>query len=119
MLGLRTTIYKVPDLKEAKVWYTQAFQTEAYFDEPFYIGFNIGGYELGLLPGNKKVSPSSNVLSYWGVENIEETYQHLLSIGAVTHEAPNNVGGDIQVASVWDPWGNLIGIIYNPHFNLA
>ena len=43
MLGLRTTIYKVGDMNEAKHWYAQAFGVQPYFDEPFYIGFNIGG----------------------------------------------------------------------------
>src|SRR2546425_8005848 len=45
---LGTVIYHVADLHRATTWYTQAFQQEPYFDEPFYIGFNIGGYELGL-----------------------------------------------------------------------
>lgn len=71
MLGLRTTIYKVSDLEAAKAWYTQAFGVKPYFDEPFYIGFNIGGYELGLLPEEKPMADrTDNVLSYWGVENI-------------------------------------------------
>ena len=119
MLGLRTTIYKVPDLEQAKEWYSNAFANQPYFDEAFYVGFDIGGYELGLLPGKEEISHASNVLSYWGVENIQKSYQHLLSIGATMHEAPNNVGGDIEVASVYDPWGNVVGIIYNPHFKLA
>lgn len=116
MLGLRTTIYKVPDLDAAKKWYAQAFQTEAYFDEPFYVGFNIRGYELGLLP--EESIKGENVLSYWGVENINQTYQHLLDVGASQFEAPQNVGGDLMVATVKDPWGNIIGIIYNPYFKL-
>ena len=48
ILGLRTTIYKVDDITKAKAWYTKVFQTTPYFDEPYYVGFNIGGYELGL-----------------------------------------------------------------------
>lgn len=48
ILGLRTTIYKVSDLAKAKVWYMKAFGVAPYFDEPYYVGFNIGGYELGL-----------------------------------------------------------------------
>ncbi len=113
MLGLRTTIYKVPDLEAAKAWYTQAFGIKPYFDEPFYIGFNIGGYELGLLPEEEPMEErSDNVLSYWGIENIEEAYKKLLAIGASAHEAPNNVGGDLMVATVKDPWGNVVGLIY-------
>ncbi|MBT8232011.1 MAG: VOC family protein [Saprospiraceae bacterium] len=119
-LGLRTCIYKVPNLEEAKQWYTKAFNQTPYFDEPFYIGFNIAGYELGLLleeaTNDKK---TKNVLTYWGVEDIDQIYNHFLSCDAKAFEAPNNVGGDIMVAGVEDPWGNLIGLIYNPHFTLA
>lgn len=119
MLGLRTTIYKVGDLNAAKKWYANAFKTEPYFDEPFYVGFNIGGYELGLQPEeNPTTEKTENILSYWGVENIQAEYDRLLSLGATTHEAPTNVGGELMVATVKDPWGNLIGIIYNPYFKL-
>lgn len=119
MLGLRTTIYRVSELDKAKAWYEKAFGTAPYFDEPFYVGFNIGGYELGLLPYEGPAQDKSdNVLSYWGVEKIEEEYRHFLKLGATEHEAPNNVGGELMVASVRDPWGNVVGLIYNPDFKL-
>lgn len=117
MLGLRTCIYKVGNLSEAKVWYSKAFQTSPYFDEPFYVGFNIGGFELGLVPEDEAMDEkSANVLTYWGVEDIEGEYQRLIALGAVEYEKPNNVGGEIVVAGVKDLWGNVIGIIYNPTF---
>ena len=73
MLGLRTTIYQVPDLAAAKEWYAKAFAKVPYFDEPFYVGFNIGGFELGLLPAEKATTGQpDNVLSYWGVESVED-----------------------------------------------
>ncbi len=119
MLGLRTTIYKVSDLDKAKKWYSEAFNTKPYFDEPFYVGFNIGGYELGLLPEEvSSDAKSDGVLSYWGVEKIDSTYQRLLDLGATEHEKPTNVGGEIVVASVKCPWHNSIGIIYNPVFKI-
>lgn len=114
MLGLRTTVYKVDDLKKAKKWYAKAFKIEPYFNEPFYVGFNIGGFELGLLP--EKTKKGENVISYWGVDDIQKAYDHILSLGGRVHEAPNNVGGELMVASVFDPWDNIIGIIYNPYF---
>ena len=49
-LGLRTAIYWVADIEAAKAWYTKVLGIEPYFDEPFYVGFNVGGYELGLQP---------------------------------------------------------------------
>ncbi len=119
MLGLRTTIYKVADVKAATKWYAEAFRTAPYFDEPFYVGFNIAGYELGLQPEEKPTPvKAESVLSYWGVENIQQEYDRLLALGATMHEAPTNVGGELMVATVYDPWGNIIGLIYNPSFKM-
>jgi catechol 2,3-dioxygenase-like lactoylglutathione lyase family enzyme len=49
-LGLRTAIYHVDDLRKAKEWYSDLLGVEPYFDDPFYVGFKVGGYELGLDP---------------------------------------------------------------------
>jgi lactoylglutathione lyase len=119
ILGLRTTIYKVGNLDEAKEWYAKAFKIAPYFDEPFYVGFNIGGYELGLLPEEfPTTEKAESVFTYWGVNDIENVYKHFLNSGATEHEKPNSVGGPIMVASVKDPWRNIIGLIYNPVFKL-
>jgi predicted enzyme related to lactoylglutathione lyase len=119
MLGLRTTIYKVGDIKKAKEWYSKAFETEPYFDESFYVGFNIGGYELGLQPEvNPTTDKTESVVAYWGVEKIQEAYDRLIILGATENEKPYNVGGEIETATVKDPFGNVIGLIYNPHFKL-
>ena len=119
MLGLRTTIYKVDNLPDAKAWYSKAFEMKPYFDEPFYVGFNIAGYELGLLPEEESNDDKTvSVLSYWGVEDIESEYKRLISLGALPHEDPTNHGGDLMTASVIDPWGNVLGIIFNPYFKI-
>jgi predicted enzyme related to lactoylglutathione lyase len=118
-LGLRTLIYQVSDLNRAKAWYSHVLNTEPYFDEPFYIGFHVSGYELGLQPTeNQEATMTENVSVYWGVEDIAASFQRLLNCGATAHQSPADVGGDIQVATVRDPWGNVFGIIYNPHFRL-
>ncbi len=116
-LGLRTVIYSAPDLSAAKEWYTKAFGVAPYFDEPFYVGFNIAGYELGLDPNGGQTTGNS-VAAYWGVENVQQAFDSMIALGATGHESPQNVGGDIEVATVYDPWGNLIGLIYNPEFKL-
>lgn len=113
-LGLRTVGYAAPDLAVAKAWYTTAFGKAPYFDEPFYVGFNIGGYELGLIPDLEYADGST--LIYWGVEDIDAAHAHLLACGAKAHSEPSNVGGDIWVATVRDPFGNVLGIIENPEF---
>lgn len=117
ILGLRTTIYKVADINAAKEWYTKAFQTEAYFDEPFYVGFDIAGYELGLQPEeNSTMEKADSVATYWGVNEVKSEFNRLISLGATVHEEPQEVGGGIIVATVKDPWNNVVGLIYNPHF---
>ena len=120
ILGLRTTIYRVDDIDKAKKWFAEVFGTEPYFDEPFYVGFNIAGYELGLQPeDDSSVEKRESVVSYWGVEKIHETYEAFILAGATEYEKPQNVGGNILTASVKDPWGNIIGLIYNPEFRLG
>jgi len=119
MLGLRTTIYKVGDIEKATEWYSQAFETEPYFREAFYVGFNIGGYELGLQPEETpNTHKAESVVAYWGVDHIQAVYERLLQLGATEHEKPYDVGGDIMTATLKDPFGNIIGIICNPHFQL-
>ena len=117
--GLRTVIYHVPDLAKAKAWYTTAFGIAPYFDEPFYVGFSIGDYELGLHPDLDGVTFGNNAVAYWGVPKIEDAMAHMSTCGAATRSEPMDVGEGIKVASVADPWGNVIGIIENPHFRVA
>lgn len=119
-LGLRTVIYKVPDMESAKAWYSKVLDKQPHFDEPYYTGFDVGGYELGLLPRpDKDVIGTQTAVAYWGVENIEAAYRRLLEMGATDREQPENVGGEIMVATVLDPWDNEFGIIYNAGFNAA
>lgn len=115
-LGLRTVIYRVPDLARAKAWYADAFGLAPYFDEPFHVGFEVGGYELGLQPGTEGVTVGNSAVAYWGVPDIAAAHAHLVALGASPAEPITDVGGDIKVASVTDPFGNVIGIIENPHF---
>lgn len=117
-LGLRTVGYAVSDLAKAKEWYSSVLGIEPYFDEPFYVGYSIAGYELGLQPEEGPVTKGDSVVTYWGVEDIDAAYKRLLELGASAHQEPMDVGGAIKVASVKDPWENVFGIIYNPHFKL-
>ena len=116
--GLRTVIYGVGDLDAAKKWYSLALGMAPYFDQSFYVGFNVGGYELGLDPNAQIISKvSAGVVAYWGVEDIDAEFQRLLRLGATMHTPVREVGDDIKVATVLDPFGNILGIIRNPHFN--
>ena len=120
ILGLRTVIYHVPDLQRAKAWYSTVFEVQPYFDEPFYVGFNIGGYELGLDPSPKGTPPGpGGAVAYWGAQDVDAAVQHFTRAGATLVAPVQDVGGDIRVATIADPFGNLVGLIENPHFVAA
>jgi lactoylglutathione lyase len=119
LLGLRTAIYRVDDISKGKEWYSAVLGFGPYFDEAFYVGFNVGGYELGLQPiedqGGEKAEGS---VAYWGVENCETALEKMLALGAIPYSDVQDVGGGIKVAAVKDPFGNVFGIIENPSFAL-
>lgn len=115
ILGLRSAIYPAPDLAAAKQWYTEVLGQPPYFDQPFYVGFSVGGFELGLLPNATPGTVGPQPL--WGVANIESAFARLLELGASVLEPVAEVGGGIKVAAVKDPFGNRFGIIQNPHFD--
>jgi catechol 2,3-dioxygenase-like lactoylglutathione lyase family enzyme len=94
--GLRTVIYPVTQLLEATDWYRRVLDKAPYFEQPFYVGFEVGGFELGLVPD--------------GVPG---------TAGATVESPVADVGDGIKVATVRDPYGNLFGIIENPHFDRA
>jgi predicted enzyme related to lactoylglutathione lyase len=112
--GLRTAIYPTPDLERGKAWYSQVLEREPYFDEPFYVGFAAGGFELGLLPDAEP--GSAGVHAYWGVADADAEMARLVALGAEVLEPVSDVGGGIKAGSVLDPFGNRFGIIENPHF---
>ena len=116
--GLRTVTYQVDDLTKAKDWYSSVLGIKPYFDEPFYVGFNVGGFELGLDPDGENVLKGNNAVAFWGVQNINAAQQKLLELGAEKISEITNVGGEIFVATVKDPFGNVFGIIANPHFKI-
>jgi catechol 2,3-dioxygenase-like lactoylglutathione lyase family enzyme len=114
-LGLRTVIYPAPDLAAAKAWYKTLLGQDPYFDQPFYVGFSVGSYELGLDPNaDVAVGP----VAYWGVVNADEAFAQLLAGGASEQSKVQDVGDRIRVAAVRDQGGNVVGIIENPHFKL-
>ena len=119
-LGLRTAVYYVSDIQKGRDWYSSILGFPPYFDEPFYVGFNVAGYELGLQPTEgEEIVQSSKAAVYWGVESCEAALKALLAKGATANEDVQDVGGGIKVASVKDPFGNIFGVIENPHFKLS
>ncbi|NHC46409.1 VOC family protein [Motilibacter aurantiacus] len=114
-LGLRTVIYPAPDLAASKAWFRALLELAPYFDEPYYVGFSVAGYELALDPNG---DPALGAVTYWGVPSAEAAYARLLAAGAEPHTPVREVGGGIRVATVHEPGGTVLGVIENPHFRL-
>lgn len=114
--GLRTVIYCVTDVQQSRDWWRRFLRVDPYFDEPFYVGFEIGGFELGLMPVE---SPTpEGALTYWGVDDVAATVEEACRGGAQVHVEPSDVGGGIVTATVRLPDGSIVGFIYNPHFSI-
>lgn len=113
LLGLRTVIYPSPDLDAAKAWWSNFLGMAPYFDEPYYVGFEVAGYELGLLPVGE---PADGAITYWGVDDVAGAFDGALAEGATAHAPVSDVGGRIVTASVTNPLGAIVGFIFNPNF---
>ena len=126
--GVSTISYWASDVEAARQWYTELLGIEPYFNVPGtdgslgYTEFRIGDYqhELGLI--DSKYAPEGvtsrpgGVVVYWHVDDVEATLKRLLSMGAKEHEAPTDRGQGFITATVIDPFGNILGIMYNPHY---
>lgn len=119
-LGLRTAKYTARDLAAARAWYAGVLGFPPYFDEPFYVGFNVAGFELGITPDESAASDrSESGVAYWGVTDAASAWDRLLGLGATPFEPVQDVGGGIKIGAVRDPFGNILGVIENPSFRAA
>ena len=117
MYGLRTVILDVADLGSAKRFYSWFLGREPYFDQPFYVGFDPDGYELGLRPAEGELGPGAGgSTAYLAVRDVDAELARLCERGARVREAPQDVGDGIRVASFVDPFGNVLGLIRNLSF---
>ncbi|MVN22680.1 VOC family protein [Mucilaginibacter arboris] len=108
---LRSIVYHVDDLNAAKNWYADIFNMQPYFDEPFYVGFDINGSELGLDPDGSAYPGGFNNISYWKVDDIHASFTALKSKGVKINQEITDVGGGMLLGSIADPFGNVIGLI--------
>ena len=111
--GPRTVVYRVANLDRAKERYGAVLGFQPYLDEPFYVGLNVGGFELGLQPQGP-AGPRQGT----GVDGADAAFEGHFGLGATERDGVQDVGGDIRFATVLDPYGNVLGVIENPHFSL-
>ncbi len=113
--GLRTIVYHVSNLEVAKMWYSEMFNIKPYFDESFYVGFDINGCELGLDPSANEYSGGNSSITYWKVDDVEDAFDRLRKKKVIIHQDIHSVGEGIKLGSIRDPFGNVIGLIELTH----
>ncbi len=120
--GFATISYWADDIEAAKRWYTDLLGIAPYFERPGYCEFRVGDYqdELGLIdrryaPAGSATGPAGAVM-YWHVDDVKAALARLLSMGATEYQPYTERGHGFITASVVDPFGNVLGIMYNPHY---
>jgi uncharacterized glyoxalase superfamily protein PhnB len=125
--GLSTVSFFAADVTAAAAWYTEVLGAPPYFRRPAegppaYLEFRVGDYEheLGIIdarfaPG-PAASPPGGAIAYWHVDDVHAVFDRLLALGATEHEAPTERGPGFVTASVVDPFGNVLGVMFNRHY---
>jgi predicted enzyme related to lactoylglutathione lyase len=121
--GIATISLWAADHQSAVKWYGQLFGLEPYFTQPGYAEFRVGDHatEVGII--DRKYAPHlvfptgpAGIVVYWHVDDLPATLQRVLSMGATQLEAPQDRGHGFVTTTVVDPFGNILGIISNPHY---
>ncbi|MGW1372978.1 VOC family protein [Streptomyces sp. NPDC002446] len=112
--GLATIRYHADDLAAARAWYSEVLGLEPYFERAEYIEFRLGDHlqEFGI---SRTRSAPAGVVAYWHVEDVDAVMARLLTLGAKEHE-PLRDYGDFRAGAVLDPFGNILGVMHNPHY---
>lgn len=111
LLKLRTIVYYAPDLEATKAWFSDFLGTQPYFDQPFYVGFDIQGHELGLDPDPTPYSMGSQSHHYWLVSELDSVLDHAQTLGAEVVSPKTSVGGETYIAQFRTPTGQIVGLI--------
>jgi predicted enzyme related to lactoylglutathione lyase len=125
--GLTTVSFFAGDVAAAKAWYTELLGIEPYFVRPVegmpaYVEFRVGDYqhELGIVDSrfapHGRSDKAGGAVIYWHVDDVRASFERLVSMGATVHEKPVERGPGFVTASVVDPFGNILGVMYNQHY---
>ncbi|MFC5825031.1 VOC family protein [Nonomuraea insulae] len=128
--GLTTVVFYSPDFEAAKRWYTDLFGIPPYMDTPAYMEWRVGDYQhefgiihssyagtdLAMTPDPATVGTPAGAMVHWHVDDVPATLDRLVAMGAKRHDPLHDRGAGFITASVIDPWGNILGLMYNPHY---
>jgi predicted enzyme related to lactoylglutathione lyase len=110
--GIKTVLHPVTDLAKAKAVYAALLGIEPQADSAYYVGFDVAGQHIGLVPGGAQGMTSP--VAYWHVPDIEAKLAEVTAAGATVKDAPRDVGGGRLVATFTDPDGNVLGLLQDP-----
>ena len=108
--GIRIVLHPVSDVEQAKAVYTALLGIDPQADSAYYVGYDVAGQHIGLVPGGGPQGLTSPV-AYWHVDDIDAKVAEVTAAGATVKDAPNEVGGGRVVASVVDLDGNVLGLV--------
>jgi predicted enzyme related to lactoylglutathione lyase len=111
--GIKTVLHPVSDLASAKATYTALLGQPPQHDAPYYVGFDVAGQHIGLVPGGARQGMTGPV-AYWHVPDIKARLAEVTAAGATVKEPAHDVGGGRLVATVTDPDGNILGLLQDP-----
>ena len=111
--GIKTVLHPVSDLAAAKAVYTALLGMPPQHDAEYYVGYDVGGQHVGLVPGGGPQGMTSPV-AYWEVPDIEAKLAEVTAAGATVNDPVRDVGGGRLVASVTDADGNVLGLLQDP-----
>lgn len=125
--GFATISFYADDLTSARDWYAELLGMEAYYAfpgppaAPAYIEFRVGDDEdeLGII--DRKYAPGGastpgGAVMFWHVDDLPATVAKLLAMGATEYEPVTERAAGFTTASVVDPFGNILGVMHNPHY---
>jgi predicted enzyme related to lactoylglutathione lyase len=111
--GIKTVLHPVTDLANAKAVYTALLGAPPQHDAPYYVGFDVAGQHIGLVPGGAEQGMTSPV-AYWQVPDIQAKLAEVTAAGATPKDPVRDVGNGRLVATVTDPDGNVLGLLQDP-----
>ena len=111
--GVPLIVYPVKDIAQAQAAYTKYVGVEPYVASPYYVGYKVGGQEIGLDPHGFEHGLTGPV-AYWEVDDIHASVQAFLDAGAQTQQGIQDVGGGLLIALVKDADGNITGLRQAP-----
>jgi uncharacterized protein len=109
--GIKVVLHPVSDLEKAKTVYTALFGFAPQTDSPYYVGFDVAGQHIGLVP--QGAQDMNSPVAFWEVDDIEGTLAEVIAAGATVKEPAHNVGGSRVVATFTDLDGNVLGLLHD------